>query len=508
MIPSLWVDPGTLAFDVLRFAIERRQDVWLVGGAVRDRLLQRETHDLDFLVRADAAELARQLADHFKGKFYWLDEARDYGRALLPEEGGHRLLIVDVAPVRPSGLDDDLRARDFTVNAMAVRVRPEGSGDLIDPLGGLEDLRRGILRLASEQALSADPIRLLRAPRLASELGLRIAAETARSIRRDAHLLRLASAERVRDELWRMIGRPGCASAVRLLHYLDLLAVALPEAAALVGIEQGPPHHWDVFEHTLQAMAAVDRLLSLILSGGRPKDAVESLMWDFLSRHAGSLRAHLLVSVGHGRRRAGWLRWLALTHDWGKARTRQVEPDGRIRFLRHDRVGAQLVRDRLNALRFSRGEVARLSRMVRHHMRPLSLTRPGTQPSGRAVYRFFRDMEDAGVDLLLFALADSRATFGPDLSLEDWRAQVDQTVSLLTDWFDRPTESVRPVPLLDGRLLMERLGMAPGPELGRLLEAVREAQAVGEVRSREEALALARRLYRQRQSKQESDRET
>ncbi len=501
--PARWADPGTLAHEVLVFVAGRRRQVWLVGGAVRDRLLRRETKDLDLVVRADAIPLAKQVADRFDGAFYPLDPERDYGRAVLNDPGSSRPLIVDVAALQGETLEEDLRGRDFTINAMAVRLDVDGSGELIDPVGGINDLRHGVLRLVSEQALAADPIRLLRAPRLAGELRLRITAETIRAIRETAPRLAEASAERVRDELWRMIGHPGCARAARVLWRLDLLGVVLPEMTALLGMTQSAPHHWDVFEHTVQTMQAMDRILALILGRGRPQDVADALLWEQLARYALALRDHLRHPVSRGRIRAGWLRWLAMTHDWGKAVTRTEEPDGRIRFLGHDREGARLARERLLALRFSQEEVRRLSRMVRYHMRPLFLTRPGREVTGRAIYRFFRDAGDAGVDLLLFSLADHRATFGPDLDKEEWQGQVSRTMALLEEWFERRSERISPPPLLDGHALIEELNLQPGPLVGRLLEAIREAQAAGEVRDRSEALALARRLY-----EEETARET
>ncbi|NOZ28680.1 MAG: HD domain-containing protein [Chloroflexi bacterium] len=502
VLPAHWAEPGTLAYEVMSFAVRQRRRVWLVGGAVRDRLLLRRIHDLDLVVKDGAADLAQAIADRFGGAFYLLDQERDYGRALLSEAAGKRSLIVDVTPLQGRDLEEDLRGRDFTINAMAVLLRVDASGDLIDPLGGLQDLRTGVLRLASEHALEADPIRLLRAPRLAGELELRITPETIQAIRDSAERLADASAERIRDELWRMLGHPGCARAVHVLHRLRLLAVVLPEAEALTGITQGPPHHWGVFEHTIQTMLMTDRILALILGRDRPRDVVETLMWERLSRYASPLRDHLLQTIRGRRRRAGWLRWLALTHDWGKGITRMVGPDGRIRFLGHDREGARLAYERLNALRFSREEARHLRRMVRHHMRPLFLTRKDRPPTARAIYRFFRDVDDAGLELLLLGLADHRATYGPDLHLEDWRDHVARIVDLMADWFERRDERVAPPPLVDGHTLIQELGVPPGPEIGRLLEAVREAQAVGEVRDREEALAFVRRLHEQNVQKQ------
>jgi poly(A) polymerase len=492
-LPTRWLDPESLPDVVAAFAVEQRPRVWLVGGAVRDRLLGRPIHDLDLLVEEEAVPLARAIADRFGGAFCLLDAGRDYGRALLSTVDG-AFLTVDVARLRGESLEADLRARDFTVNAMAVPLTAAGDGPLIDPTGGWEDLRAGWLRLTSPQALHADPVRLLRAPRLAGELSLRLTPETIQAIRAAAMLLVLASPERVRDELWRMVGVPGCARAARLLHALDLLPHVLPELSALAGVTQSEPHHADVFEHTLQAMHAIDRFLQVVLGQDPPRDVVEGLMWDALHPYADPLRAHLGQALSAGRAREGWLRWLALTHDWGKATTRAVDADGRVRFIGHERVSAELIEMRLDWLRFSRIEIRHLSEMARHHMRSFALTLGDAEPSARAVYRFFRDAADAGPDLLLFGLADQRATYGPRLALDAWRAQCARTARLLNEWCERRDARITPAPLLNGRQLMAELGIPPGPTVGRLLEAVREAQAAGEVHDRDQALDLARLL--------------
>ncbi len=494
VLPTRWLDPESLPGVVAAFVVEQRPRAWLVGGAVRDRLLGRPIHDLDLLVEEGAVPLARAIADRFGGAFCLLDAGRDYGRALLSTADG-ALLTVDVARLRGDSLEADLRSRDFTVNAMAAPLTASGDGPLSDPTGGCEDLRAGWLRLASPQALRADPVRLLRAPRLAGDLGLRLAPETIQAIRAAASLLVLASPERVRDELWRMIGAPGCARAARLLQALDLLPHVLPELSALWGVTQSEPHHADVFEHTLQAMHATDRFLQVILGQDPPREVVEGLMWDALRPYAEPLRTHLGQPLSAGRAREGWARWLALTHDWGKAATRAVDPDGRVRFIGHERVSAELIQERLDWLRFSRVEIRHLSEMARHHMRSLALTLGDREPSARAVYRFFRDVDDAIPDLLLFGLADQRAIYGPRLALDAWRAQCARAAWLLREWFER--RAARVAPLLDGRLLMAELGIPPGPTVGRLLEAVREAQAAGEVHDREQALELARRLLRE-----------
>jgi putative nucleotidyltransferase with HDIG domain len=203
------------------------------------------------------------------------------------------------------------------------------------------------------------------------------------------------------------------------------------------------------------------------------------------------VRAHLAVELSSGRDRALLLKLAALLHDVGKPQTCSQDEDGRIHFYNHEPVGARIAADRLQALRFSRDEIDRAWVIIGQHLRPAHLARAG-RVTGRAVYRYFRATGCGGVDVVLLALADHLATWGPNLDEQCWTRRLEVAETLLTHWFEHREETVSPPPLLTGDDLMAELDLEPGPQIGRLLEAVREAQAAGEVHSREEALALAR----------------
>jgi tRNA nucleotidyltransferase/poly(A) polymerase len=192
-----------------------------------------------------------------------------------------------------------------------------------------------------------------------------------------------------------------------------------------------------------------------------------------------------------GRPWRGLLFFAALYHDVGKPETRKVDEDGRIRFFGHDRLGAEMLGARARALHFSNQEIKRLKRVVCHHMRPHLLAGSGQPPSHRAVYRFFRDTHQAGVDICLLTLADVLATAGPTLSQFTWAAYLDILHRLLEAWWESPQKSVFPPPLVSGRELIEKLEVPPGPEIGRLLELIREAQVAGEVTTADQALEMA-----------------
>jgi hypothetical protein len=183
------------------------------------------------------------------------------------------------------------------------------------------------------------------------------------------------------------------------------------------------------------------------------------------------------------------LKLAALVHDVGKPEMQSVDEEGRIRFIGHQKEGARNAAQALQRLRFSGSEVRLGEIIVSHHMRPLLLAGQ-EHVSSRAVYRFFRDTDKAGVDVLIHALADHRATYAPGAGEESWLALVGLTARMLGDYWDRQPERVKPPALIDGHDLLRGFGLDPGPQIGELLEAVREAQVAGEVASREEALAL------------------
>jgi tRNA nucleotidyltransferase/poly(A) polymerase len=482
---------------VIAWLAQQDVAVYLVGGCVRDRLLNKPTQDLDLAVAGDGLTLARHLANRFRGAYYPLDEARSTGRAIL-RAAGERRLVVDAARFRGPSLDADLADRDFTINSLAINVRAPDT--VIDRHNGLADLTAGLIRPVSDESIRADPLRALRAVRHAAELDFALAPETEILIRRDGAALAHVSAERVRDELARLLALPHAAPYVDKLDGLDLLTAVLPELEPLRSVEQSPPHYLDVLAHSQETVRALETVLDA-LSGrvgaeteddGRLADDQRRTM-DILCPFADRLQAHVNRTLGEGRARLVTLKAAALLHDTGKARARTVEDDGRIRFIGHPKDGTKLTGQALRRLRFNRTEVRLGETIVRHHMRPLLLA-DQERVSSRAVYRFFRDTGEAGVEVLLHALADHRATYPPDSVDDRWPRLVALTARMLADYWERGAERVDPPPLVDGNDLQRQFGLQPGPRIGELLEAVREAQVSGEVRTREEALALVRSL--------------
>jgi len=462
--------------------------IYLVGGAVRDLLLSRSVHDYDFVLPENALEISRKIANRIGAAYYPLDTKRGTARLIYTDENGARN-VLDFAAYRGSDLDRDLRDRDFTINAMALDIR--SPQELLDPLGGAADLRNKRLRASSPSSLKDDPVRVLRAVRMAASYGLHIDADTRQLIRAAVPGLSKISPERQRDELLRILGGKQPHTSLRALEILGALAYVFPELPDLEGITQSPPHIKDVWKHTLDTLRVLEGISNLLSAPPDP-DSSGNLMLGLLSmrlgRYRDQIRTHLQYEPVAGRPVKSLLFFAALYHDVAKPQTRSIDENGRIRFFNHNLVGAEIITQRAEALRLSNHESDRLALIIRHHMRPSFLSHTEGGPSRRAIYRFFRDTADAGVDICLLSLADVWATYGSTLPHERWEQQVDTVRKLLEAWWEQPKEQVHPPSLISGHDLINDLNLKPGPNIGKILEAVREAQVEKEVNSREDAL--------------------
>ena len=482
--------------DRVRALLPADLPVYLVGGAVRDAVLGRETHDLDFATPPGALKLARKLADKLPGAFFPLDEQNDTARIVLQNPDGSRDLL-DFAGFRGDSLESDLRGRDFTINAVAMDIH---SGQILDPLGGVSDIRAKRIRVCAETAFSDDPARILRAVRQAAAFGFSIDPETRKLMKAAVPLLGNISPERQRDELFKMLEGPKPDASIRALELLGVFPVLLPELPALKGVEHSAPHVHDVWTHTLAVLRHLEGILAVLApdydeSKGNA-DLFNGLLVLRLGRYREQIGAHLGAALNTDRSARALLFFGALYHDINKPQTRSAEPNGRIRFLGHDEQGALTAVKRGMALHLSNDDLDRLKLLVRHHMRVHFHTsrkaEKATDPTRKAIYRFFRETGEAGVSLILLALADVRATYNHTLTQEHWTANLDVARILLEAYYEKAEEIVRPPQLLNGDDLINDLKMKPGPEIGKLLEAIRETQAAGALATRQEALAFAR----------------
>ena len=486
--PPPLLRPLFLRIDAL--AAARGESAFAVGGTVRDVLLGRQVRDIDLGVEDDALTFARALAADFDGHYVPLDDANGIARVVLIDSSVRH---IDVAGV-PGKIEADLLRRDFTIDALAA---PVPGGDVIDVTNGLADLRAGVVRMVSAANLDADPLRLLRAVRLAGELGFSLEPETAAAVTSRAGRIGEAAPERRRDELARIFALDQVEPSLRLLDHLGLLDQLIPEMASGRGVSQPANHHaYDVFEHAMHAVAALDVMLAPIRPEG-DRVWIHEEFWSGFAWCQDALRAYLLEELSEGRTRGTVLKLTTFLHDVAKPETRTVEPDGRIRFFGHADRGAVVARRIMRRYRFSSAETAFAVKLVGEHLRPVQLAQVGEAPTARAIYRFHRDLGDAAPAVLLLALADAAGSRGPGMTRAGWSGHVAYMNSLLVRL--RETEGIVSAPrLLTGHDIMSEFGLSEGPRIGLLLEGLGEAQATGEVRDREGAMAYVRaRLSRE-----------
>ncbi len=486
---------------------------YLVGGFVRDMLLGRNTADIDIVVGADALELAPKIAAAVNGKYVTLDKVNRVGRVIIVGEdvtSTKGQWEFDFSTLK-GDIEQDLAQRDFTIDAMAVdlvkitaqpsqlpaspkeaaerKLRKKGGIPrvppmIIDPFGGWNDLNGGIVRAVSRGVFESDAARLLRAVRLAAELGFNIDKETATLIRSQCHLVVGVAGERLREELLRLLAVPHTEQLLPHLDELGLVTAIMPELKQMKGVKQPKEHFWDVFEHSLKTVGAVDYLLRQGTWEYAGQEVLAVTPWSAM------LAQHFEQEVSHGSTRRSLLKLAALLHDNAKPQTKAVDESGRIRFLGHGKEGAVIAASILERLRFSTKEIRLVETVIRHHLRPGQMSREGL-PSHRAIYRYFRDTGDAGIDILFLSLADHLATRGTLLNPAGWQEHTHLVEYVLAQRFQEENLVVPPK-LIDGHDLINIFGMSPGPKIGKLLETIREAQAAGELTTRDEALAYIR----------------
>ena len=483
------------------------EPVYLVGGAIRDALINRPNYDLDFVIPGNAMKLARKVADELGAAYFPLDTHRNIARLILETELVHTDPYgvprrVDFSTYQGADLIDDLQGRDFTINALAIEIHHLNT--LIDPLGGASDLAKKHLKACSKNSIVNDPVRILRAIRFSVELELRIHPETLSLIRQSVDLLPEVSSERLRDELFRILEQSNPNISLRILEKLNALRYILPELGELKDIQQSPPHIMDAWEHTLDVLVQLEKIFEVLASEYDPNRAgnlAMGLTAVHLGRYRPQLMDHFKKSLNPDRPQRGVLFLAGIYHDVGKANAQKTDENGKIRFIDHEQIGSKLVEKRGKALKLSNLEIERLMTIIKNHMRLSLLSQSAELPSKKTVSRFFRDTGEAGVDICILSMADILATYGPTLPQDRWIRHLAVIRELLNAWWEDRTERIYPTPLLNGDDLMEALDVSPGPIVGYLLEAISEAQIMGEIRNQQEAIRLAKKLSKEKKVK-------
>lgn len=440
--------------------VPRRPGVYLVGGCVRDLLTGRQPRDYDIVVQENPENFAARLAARHRAKCVRLGKA---GHPLFQVLHADRTF--EVVPLNGISIEADLERRDITINAIAYDLM---TGRLIDPTGGRGDLQRRVVRMVAARNLEQDPVRLLRVHRIAAQLAFAIDPATFRAIEAAAPRIRRAPGERVREEFEKLFQTAVAAVHVAQMMTSGVLTELLPELAGLSACSQNRHHDMNVWEHTHQTLAHLERLWAA------PQRSFPGTA-ENLRRWAGPETAVVL-------------KWAALLHDIGKPATRTVDERGCVHFYGHASKSAEMLENAAIRLRFPNRRTRLLTELVRHHLRPgfLYAAKKRRTLTEKAVQRLFLDCRGTAPGLIVLAAADACAK----------RREYDETVQefigfaaeLLERYFFDFTRIESLPPLLTGKDLIREFGLSPSPEFKKILRRIEAARACGEIHTRPQAL--------------------
>jgi len=443
-------------------ALPARKGVYIVGGSLRDRLLGRIPTDVDIAVHGDPVPFAHELATKLTSRVI------DMGRQTHPMfRVVTRNRTFDISPLQGTTIEEDLRQRDFTVNALAYETF---SAKVIDVAHGLQDIHDRQIRQVSKTCFQADPLRLLRAFRIAAQLDFQIDKHTLKTIRNDAYLISTTAAERIRSELFGILRASGTHEWLREMADAEILFKVLPEMAAMKDCYQNRHHTFDVFEHTIRTVDHIEVLTNR-------------------DQHHDSGHRPLMESMDAHRQTR--LKLAALLHDIGKPLSMHQAIDGQVRFTGHESTGVRMVTNLGGRLRFSRNEIEHAAKMVQYHLGPLFLfnARQKKTLTQRGITRFFMKTHGFTADILLLSLADMRAKQKSDHTAS---SAFDLFVAELAHRYEVDyMPSLRSPPLIAGHDLLHHLHLAPSPLFKQILAGAREDQLAGRITTRKEALKFA-----------------
>jgi tRNA nucleotidyltransferase/poly(A) polymerase len=473
-LPNLRAPDGfTAALEALTVATPG--PVFLVGGSVRDLLLGQPLHDYDLVMAGPVEETARRVAATLGLHYVPL------GRAPLMT---HRLtlgdFIIDLCPLENGSIEADLGRRDLTINAMAIPLDSlAGTPIVIDPFQGRRDLRQGLVRFVSEENVVADPLRLLRLFRFSAALDFAMDSVSLDLAAKHAPLLATVAGERLREELLKTLESPRAVPRLRAMMDHGLLPAFIPELKPMIGCPQGDHHLLDVMGHTLMALDN----LETFLSDGLP---------EVLSPYGPEIEQFLSTD-----RTKALLKLAVLLHDLGKPGTRTVASDGRVHFFGHDEAGAVLAGQVAERLHLSTAESRLVTGVIADHMRIFLLqeSHQSGRLTSRGLHRFSRHVGEYFWAAVIQALADASAALGPAWEAKGGLAALHDFVGYLIPEVLKQRAVLANSPrLVTGRDIMDQFNLEPSPLIGLILDAIVEAQAAGEVHTRQEALVLARAL--------------
>ncbi|MFO8083622.1 MAG: HD domain-containing protein [Desulfobacterales bacterium] len=447
--------------------------MYLVGGAVRDWLLEKPTKDIDIVCRD--AEKCSQIISRKKNVTVIPFKKKVDVPCYRIVDRDDKNFVIDISEMRGDNIYEDLKCRDFRMNAMAMEIKPGGISDvLIDPLGGQNDLRRKLISLCSDHAISDDPLRTLRAIRFSAQMGFAIGTNTQAAICHQAGRLKESAPERIMSELIRIFNISRSIDYIRLMDRLGLLEVVLPEIQPMKGCSQNLYHHQDVWEHSLSVLEVLETIVN---------DA-----GNYFGDHSFSV-LHCLEKNN----RLPILKMAALLHDVAKPVTRIQDPkSGKIAFYSHDAKGKLILYKVAVRLKMSQKNRVILEMLAGEHIHVVNLAKAGVKKG--TIVRFFRKHGDDAVLLIILSMADSLSKKGPLATKERKKAYLDWCRNIISEYFVDIKKYLADNDLIDGNDLIQ-MGIAQGPRMGKILRKVRDARDSGMLQNKQDALVFVKSMF-------------
>lgn len=437
------------------------EEVYLVGGSVRDFAMGKDTSDRDLIVAGvDARDFAESVAAFFQSAFVPLDEVNRIYRVVLPDKVNY----LDITNPLGGSIDRDLARRDLTVNAVAVDLQ---TFEVIDRFGGLNDILSKRLNAISEQNFIDDPLRILRAFRFMSILGFELSDELTEIVKKHVSLITLPAVERINYEIMKLFGGKFAYEALLAFNNTGGFELLFPFVRELKQVPPNTHHHLDLFMHSLETVRQIQ------------------LIYD---RASEPVKSHLEeISFGVHPRLA-FLKFAGFMHDIGKFSTWTIEQEtGRHRFIKHDDAGAKLAVPLLKKMNFSNKQIDYITMMIKNHMYPSQVI-SAPELTDKVMMRYVRKMEYNAIDVIILAMADRLSALGEAVT-EDMVKQNISGLQRLMNFYISVKDSLEPLPkLLSGNEIMSILSIKPSPKLGKIINELHEAQLSGDVMTKEHAI--------------------
>ena len=440
-------------------------EIYLVGGTVRDFYMGLESTDRDIIVMdQEAREFALKLSELFQATFVPLDEENKIYRIVLPD----KINYIDVTNPVGDSIEKDLMRRDLTINAIAVNIR---TGELIDISGGVTDIMNKCINYVNELNFVDDPLRLLRVYRFQALYGFQLAPETINAVCKYSDLIHKPAVERINYELLKLFGGEYAHVALENMNKTWILEEIFPFVKELKQVPPNSHHHLDLFHHSIETVKQVQ-----VLYNEAPDEVKE----------------HLSKIDFGGFSRLAHLKLAAFMHDIGKFSTWTIE-EGKHRFIKHDDVGSKMSVKILKDLHFSNKQIDYISSMIKYHIYP-SHVMTSPQITEKIMMRYVRKMDTNSIDAIILAQADRLSARGPEITDQIVERNI-TSLNMLLRFYLEARETLKPLPkLLSGNDVMQILNIKPSKRLGEIMDALHEAQISGDVITKEHAIEFVKNM--------------